>query len=57
MDEFWLAATWAILPTIVVLGLFIFVLRGAIHADRAERRSYARIEAQERARRGLPPSS
>ncbi|HAM12389.1 MAG: hypothetical protein DSY74_01225 [Actinobacteria bacterium] len=56
MDSFWVAALWAILPTIVVLTLFFWVLRSIIRADRNERREYARIEAEERAARGLPPA-
>jgi len=50
------AALWAILPTIVVVTLFFWVLRSIIRADRNERREYARIEAEERAARGLPPA-
>ncbi|WP_434970486.1 hypothetical protein [Microbacterium sp. bgisy207] len=56
MDSFWVAALWAILPTIVVTTLFFWVLRSIIRADRNERREYARIEAEERAARGLPPA-
>ena len=51
-----MAALWAILPTIVVLTLFFWVLRSIIRADRNARREYARIEAEERAARGLPPA-
>lgn len=57
MDEFWLAALWSLLPTVVVLGLFIFVLRSIIRMDRTERKVYARVEAEERAKRGLGPAS
>ncbi|QKJ21034.1 hypothetical protein [Microbacterium hominis] len=57
MDDFWLAALWSLLPTVVVSALFFYVLRSIIRADRNERREYARIEAQERAKRGLPPAS
>ncbi|QPE04778.1 hypothetical protein IT882_01085 [Microbacterium schleiferi] len=57
MDSFWVAALWAILPTIVVSGLFFWVLRSIIRADRNERREYARIDAEERAARGLPPAA
>ncbi|MDN3497105.1 hypothetical protein QL996_14275 [Planococcus sp. APC 4015] len=57
MENFWVAVLWSVLPTIVVSGLFFFVLRSVIRADRNERRQYARIEAQERARLGLPPRS
>ncbi|MDR6866571.1 flagellar biosynthesis/type III secretory pathway M-ring protein FliF/YscJ [Microbacterium resistens] len=55
MDDFWLTAVWSILPTIVVSVVFFFVLRGIIRSDRTERRTHARIEAEERAARGLPP--
>lgn len=55
VDNIWVAALWAILPTIVVSGLFVYILRSVIRADRNERREYARIEAEERAKRGLPP--
>ena len=54
-SSFWTAVFWSLAPTIVVSGLFFYVLRSVIRADRGERRSYARIEAQERAKRGLPP--
>ena len=57
MDPYWAAVAWSLLPTIVVSAIFFFVLRGIIRADRTERREYARIEAEERARRGLPPAA
>lgn len=50
----WAAVLWAILPTIVVSATFFFILRGVIRIDRTERKVYARIEAEERAKRGLP---
>jgi hypothetical protein len=56
MDDYWVAVFWSLLPTIVVSAIFFFILRGIIRADRTERREYARIEAQERARLGLPPA-
>lgn len=56
MDEYWVAVVWSLLPTVVVLGLFIFVLRGILRMDRKERRAYSRIEAEERAKRGLAPA-
>ncbi|WP_019181907.1 hypothetical protein [Microbacterium yannicii] len=55
MDEYWVAVVWTLLPTIVVSAIFFFVLRSIIRSDRTERRVYARIEAKERAKRGLPP--
>jgi hypothetical protein len=57
VDSFWVSAAWAILPTIVVLGVFIVVLRGILRFDRTERKVHARIEAEERAARGLPPKT
>jgi hypothetical protein len=56
MDDLWVAALWALTPTIVVIALFFFVLRGILRMDRTERRAYSRIEAEERAKRGLPPA-
>lgn len=55
MDDYWSAVIWALLPTVVVLIVFVFVLRSILRMDRTERRAYSRIEAQERAKRGLPP--
>ena len=55
MEDYWVAVLWSLLPTVVVSAIFFFVLRGIIRADRTERREYARIEAQERARLGMPP--
>ena len=53
MDSYWAAVIWSLLPTVVVLGLFVFVLRSILRMDRTERRVYARIEAEERAKRGM----
>lgn len=55
VDNFWVAAAWSILPTLGVSIIFFFVLRGIIRSDRTERKAHARIEAEERAARGLPP--
>ncbi len=57
MDSYWVAVIWALLPTTAVLLVFGLVLRGILRMDRTERKSYRDIEAQERARRGLPPVS
>jgi hypothetical protein len=46
---------WALLPTVIVSALFFFVLRAVVRADRSERRAYDKVEAEERAKRGLPP--
>ena len=55
MDSYWVAVLWSLLPTVVISALFFFVLRSVIRADRNERRQYARIDAEERAKLGLPP--
>lgn len=55
MDSYWGAVVWSLLPTVVVSALFFFILRSVIRADRNERREYARIEVEERAKLGLPP--
>ena len=57
MDDYWTAVFWSLLPTVVVSVIFFFVLRSILRADRTERRAYAQIEAQERAKRGLPPTA
>ncbi len=56
MDDYWAAVLWSLLPTVVVLGLFLFILRSILRMDRHERRVYAKIEAEERAKRGLTPA-
>lgn len=53
--DYALAVVWSVLPTAVVLVIFFFVVRGIIRFDRTERKTYAKIEAEERAKRGLPP--
>ncbi|MFZ7087224.1 hypothetical protein [Curtobacterium sp. RRHDQ10] len=41
---------FALTPTIIVGLIFWFVMRAIIRADRTERASYAKIEAEERAK-------
>ena len=55
-NVYWAALIWSILPTLVVSAVFFFVLRGIIRMDRTERRVYAQIEAEERAKRGMAPA-
>ena len=55
LENFWLTAAWSILPTLAVCTVFYFVIRSILRFDRTERRVHARIEAEERAARGLPP--
>ncbi|WP_345801240.1 hypothetical protein AAIB33_17545 [Microbacterium sp. AZCO] len=56
MSDYWTAVFWTLLPTLVVTVLFFWILRSILRADRTERREYARIEAEQRAKRGLPPA-
>jgi hypothetical protein len=55
--DYWVAVLWTLLPTVLVSLIFFFVLRSIIRSDRTERRVYAKLEAEERAKRGLPPKS
>ena len=48
---------WALAPTILVGLLFWAIMRAIVRADRNERKAYARLEAEERARRGLAPKA
>ena len=51
-QEFWSNALFSVAPTILVGLIFWFVMRAIIRADRSERKAYARIEAEERAKLG-----
>ena len=53
VENFWANAAWSVIPTILLGLTFWYVLRSIIHADRTERKVYAQIEAEERARLGL----
>ncbi|HKT57809.1 MAG TPA: hypothetical protein VJR25_13660 [Microbacterium sp.] len=55
--DVWSGIIWALAPTVVVSALFFFVLRAAVRSDRSERKAYAKVEAEERAKRGLPPKT
>jgi hypothetical protein len=57
MNDFWSGVIWSLLPTVIVGLLFWLVMRAILHADRTERKAYSRLEAEERARRGLPPKT
>lgn len=57
MENYWEAVLWTLLPTISVSVVFFYVLRSTVRMDRTERRAYAKIEAEERARRGMPARS
>lgn len=50
MEDFWFNAIYSVAPTIGVGLIFWLVLRAIIRVDRNERKTYARIEAEERAK-------
>ena len=52
-QDFWANAVFSLIPTIVVGLIFWFTIRGILRADRSERKVYADIEAEERARAGM----
>lgn len=54
LDNYWVNAIWSIIPTIGIAGLFWFVIRSILRADRTERRARDRVEAQLRAERNQP---
>jgi hypothetical protein len=54
--DFWINALWSLAPTVLVGGLFWFVMAAIIRSDRHERQARAKVEAEERARAGLPPA-
>lgn len=45
---------WGFTPTVILGLLFWWLLRAVVRADRTERKAYAKMEAEERARRGMP---
>tara|TARA_R110002020_G_scaffold152794_8_gene331347 strand:- start:45477 stop:45665 length:189 start_codon:yes stop_codon:yes gene_type:complete len=49
-QEFWSNAIFSVVPTIAVGLVFWFVMAAIIRSDRTERSSYAKIEAEERAK-------
>jgi hypothetical protein len=53
-QEFWANAIFSLIPTLAVGLIFWFTMRGIVRADRTERKVYTDIEAEERARAGLP---
>ena len=53
-QDFWSNAIFSVIPTLLVGLIFWFVMRAIIRSDRTERKVYAQIEAEERAKQGLP---
>ncbi|CAN5312403.1 hypothetical protein BH11ACT3_BH11ACT3_16930 [soil metagenome] len=54
--DFWGNALFSLLPTVLFGLLFWFVIRAILRSDRNERKAYAKIEAEERLKAGLPVS-
>lgn len=54
-ESWWGNAIFSLVPTIVLGLIFWMVLRMIIRGDRTARREYDRVEAEERAKLGLPP--
>lgn len=52
-DPLW-NAIFSLVPTVVIGLVFWFIMRNIVRADRSEREVQARIEAEERAKVGLP---
>lgn len=54
-ESWWGNAIFSLVPTIVLGIVFWMVLRFIIRGDRTARREYEALEAEERAKAGLPP--
>lgn len=50
----WLNAIFSLVPTVVIGLVFWVIMRAIVRADRGERKVQAKIEAEERAKVGLP---
>ena len=48
--DFWGNAIFSLVPTLLFGLVFWFILRAIIRSDRNERASYAKVEADERAK-------
>ena len=53
IENFWGNALFSVVPTIALGLIFWMLMRSILRADRTERKVYAQIEAEERARLGL----
>ena len=54
LEDFWANAIFSVVPTLLLGVVFWVIMRAIIRADRNERKAYARIEAEERAKLGQP---
>ncbi|MBX0301878.1 hypothetical protein K2F54_18085 [Cryobacterium sp. 1639] len=50
MEDFWFNAVFSLAPSLGVGLIFWFIMRAIIRSDRNERKAYARVEAEERAK-------
>lgn len=57
LENYWANAIFSVTPTILVGLIFWLVIRSILRADRTERRVYTEIEAEERAKLGLPAAT
>ncbi|GAB3574520.1 hypothetical protein GCM10027406_04680 [Leifsonia lichenia] len=57
MNDVVAGIVWSLAPTVLVGLLFWLIMRLIIRADRTERKVYSRMEAEERARRGIAPKA
>lgn len=48
--EFWANAIYSLIPTVFIGLVFWLVMRSIVRADRTERKAYAKVEAEERAK-------
>ena len=51
----WGGIRWSVFPTISLGLIFWFVMRAILRSDRNERATYAKIEAEERAKLAATP--
>jgi hypothetical protein len=49
-SDFWGNAIFSLIPTVLFGLVFWYILRAIIRSDRNERASYAKVEAEERAK-------
>ncbi len=54
-ESWWGNAIFSLVPTIVLGLIFWMVMRMIIRGDRTARLKYDQVEAEERAKAGLPP--
>jgi hypothetical protein len=52
--DIWANALFSLAPTVLLGLVFWFIMRAIFRADRGERAAYSKIEAEERAKAGLP---